>query len=337
MTNTLTIRDVAKKAEVGIGTVSRVLNNSPSVSEATRKRVLDVIAELNFTPNLIARRLSSGTTHTLAIILPNLTSPSLVERLRGVQHALADTEYALVLYSAETSERLEELFSSLPNKAHTDGVLIVSIPPTKKHLSDFSKSGVPVVLIDVREPALDHVYVDDIKGGEIATQHLIDLGHKRIAFFSDPIDTLFSFDATKKRLKGYKKALRKAGIEFNSRFLVEGLPQEESVKLLAREILNLPNAPTAIFAASDAHAIGLIYAAREFGIRIPQDLSLIGFDDIRDAEYLRLTTVRQPLFSSGYDGIGLLFSKLKEANHREPRSIKQKLEIIQRSTTALCP
>ncbi|KAA3647734.1 MAG: LacI family transcriptional regulator [Chloroflexi bacterium] len=334
MTFTPTIRDVARKAEVGIGTVSRVLNNSPSVSEVTRQRVLDVIEELNFTPNPIARRLSSGTTHTVAIILPNLTSPSLVERLRGVQSALADSDYALVLYSAETTERLEELFNTIPNKANADGILIVSIPPTDEHLEHFSKSGVPIVLIDVKEPQLDHVFVDDTIGGEIATQHLIDLGHTNIAFISDPIDTLFSFGAMKNRLQGYKKALRKAGIKFNKGFHVEGLPQAEIVKNLTKDLLRTPNAPTAIFAASDAHAIGVIYAARELGIHIPKELSVIGFDDIRDAEYLNLTTVRQPLFESGHDGIDLLFSTMKQQNGNKPRSIKQDLEIIRRGTTA---
>ena len=334
MTFTPTIRDVARKAEVGIGTVSRVLNNSPSVSEATRQRVLDVIEELNFTPNPIARRLSSGTTHTVAIILPNLTSPSLVERLRGVQSALADTEYALVLYSAETSERLEELFNTIPNKVNADGVLIVSIPPTSKHLKHFSTTGIPVVLIDVNEPQLDHVFVDDVAGGEIATQHLIDLGHERIAFISDPIDTLFSFGAMKNRLKGYKRALRKSGLKFTGPYHMEGLPQGENVKDLTKELLSLPNAPTAIFAASDAHAIGVIYAARELGIDIPNKLSVIGFDDIRDAAYLNLTTVRQPLFASGHDGIELLFSALKNEDHNEPRAIKQKLEIVERGTTS---
>ena len=191
---------------------------------------LDVIDELNFTPNPIARRLSSGTTHTVAIILPNLTSPSLVERLRGVQSALADSEYALVLYSAETTERLEELFNTIPNKAHADGILIVSIPPTSEHLQHFSNSGVPIVLIDVKEPHLDHIYVDDIAGGMFATQHLVNLGHKKIAFISDPIDTLFSFGAMKNRLNGYKRALKKAGIKLENDFHVEGLPQGEIVK-----------------------------------------------------------------------------------------------------------
>jgi DNA-binding LacI/PurR family transcriptional regulator len=203
----VTIKDVAKKANVGVGTVSRVINHHSAVSDKTRKVVLAAIEELNYTPNLIAKQLSSGRTFNIAVTLPYLTYPSFVERLRGVQHALADSDYELLLYGAETSDRRDRNFSTLSRTTLIDGVLIISVPLETSHAIDFLRSGVPVVLVDIYHEDFHRVFVDDRLGGRMATQHLIDLGHRKIGYISDRLNADYRFLAARERYIGYQEAL----------------------------------------------------------------------------------------------------------------------------------
>lgn len=329
----VTIRDVAKKAKVGVGTVSRVLNNSPAVSEETRKRVIEAIEELDFSPNPIAQQLSSGRTHAIAVTLPFLTYPSFVERLRGVQNALAQSKYQLVLYSAETPDHRDRQFEDLSRQTRSDGILIISIPLSETHARRFIKSGIPTVLVDIYHPEMNRVYVDDVYGGYLATKHLINLGHKKIGFISDIIQNDLNFVAMKNRLQGYKKALQEAGITINPRYQLEDHHGRPEASKMAEALLDSDDPPTAIFAASDTQAIGVLDTARNRNISVPEQLSVIGYDNIRDSEYLNLTTIAQPLFESGFEGARLLLSILKESSD-EVKELKMSLELIERATTA---
>jgi len=304
-----TIRDVAKRANVGIGTVSRVLNHNPSVSKDTRQRVLAAIAELDYHPNPIARQLSTGRTHTIGVILPYLTMPSYVERLRGVQHALLDTEYDLILFSAGTPAQRDAYFEDLSRAPRVDGILVISLPPTDRQAKQFAASRVPTVLVDAYHTDLCCVVVDDIQGGSMVTQYLIDLGHRKIAFLGDFLETPF-YPSIRYRFDGYCQTLEKAEIPYRSQYLVEGDNDRSTARQLARQLLTLPDPPTAIFAGCDTQAIGVLDTAREMGLRVPGDLSVIGYDGIRDAEYLNLTTVEQHLFTSGVEGVKLLLELL---------------------------
>jgi DNA-binding LacI/PurR family transcriptional regulator len=331
-----TIRDVAKKANVGVGTVSRVLNNNPAVSEETRQRVLQAIEDLNYAPNPIAKQLSLGRTHAIGVTLPFLTYPSFVERLRGVQHALADSDYDLLLYSSEQPDQRDNHFDLLSRKTRTDGILIISIPLLDRHVKTFLKSGVPVVLIDIYHPALNRIFVDDRRGGFIATQHLIELGHKKIGFICDSLDTEMEFLSMRYRLEGYLKALKEAEIPARQEYQVQGPHGRQAAYDMAKELLALKDPPTAIFAASDTQAIGVLDAAIELELQVPGDLSVIGYDDIRDAQYMNLTTIAQPLFESGYEGARLLLSILEKPGNGV-REITMPLELVQRGTTAPPP
>lgn len=308
-----TIRDVAKKAGVGLATVSRVINNSPLVSEATRKRVSDVISELNYSPSPTARRLSLGKTHAIAVIAPFFTRPAFVERLRGVEHTIADTPYDLVIYNVENIEKRDLYFRNVPRPERADGVLIISLPPHDEDVPLLARSEIPIVLIDANHPsltALNRVIVDDVAGGRTATQHLIDLGHQRIGYISDPLESPFNFTASYDRYRGYRQALEAAGLPFCQEYHGMGDHGRADARLLAAQILTLPNRPTAIFAASDTQAMGVLEAARDLGLSVPDDLSVVGYDDIEVAEYLRLTTVHQMLFESGKRGMELLLKML---------------------------
>ncbi|HKJ28024.1 MAG TPA: LacI family DNA-binding transcriptional regulator, partial [Anaerolineales bacterium] len=306
----VTIRDVAKRANVGVGTVSRVLNNSTAVREETRQRVIQAIDELDYSPNPIAQQLSSGQTNAIAVTLPFLTYPSFVERLRGVQSALTQSNYQLVLYSAETPNHRDKHFDMLSRRTRADGVLIISIPLSEQHARKFIESDTPTVLVDIFHPEMNRVFVDDLYGGYLATKHLLDLGHKKIAFISDRLETQLKYVSMKNRMKGYLDALERHDIEFNPQYHLEDFHGRAEARQMAHTILSLDDPPTAIFAGSDTQAIGVLDAARELGLRVPEDLSVIGYDNIRDAEYLNLTTIAQPLFESGFEGARLLLSIL---------------------------
>ena len=328
-----TIRDVAKYASVSVATVSRVLNNSPAVREDTRRRVLEAIKALDYSPNPIARKLSKGLTHTIAVVLPLFTLPSFVERLRGVHQELADNDYDLVLYSVETLEQRDAFLNRLSSPSRVDGLILMSLPPADEQVSRLVRSGVPTVLVDARHPKLPHIVVDDEAGGYMATCHLISLGHRRIAYLSDYLDTPFH-PSMRQRYEGYRRALKAAGVPFQEQYHVWDAHGRNEARKLAIRLLSLAEPPTAIFAASDTQAIGVLDAALEMGIHVPRDLSVIGFDGIRDAEYLKLTTVEQPLYDSGVLGATTLLSLLRDDEKEIPLEIILPLKLLERNTTA---
>lgn len=330
-----TIRDVAKKADVGVGTVSRVLNNSPAVSKETRQKVLNVIDELDFIPNPIARQLSIGRTLTIGILLPYLTLPSYIERLRGVQHILSNSEYDLMIFSIDNPTQKNAYFQDLSRKSRVDGMLIVSLPPNDEEAEHFTKSNVPAVLIDSDHPKLCRVVADDVEGGRIATRHLIELGHRRIAFLSDYLDTPFH-PAMKKRFQGYQEALDEAEITFNPSYLIEGEKGRINARAMAKTLLGLETPPTAIFASSDTQAIGVLDAAQEIGKKVPDELSVIGYDGIRDSAYNDLTTIDQNLFDSGVRGAQMLLDVLGNLVTGPCKQFVS-LELLKRKSTASPP
>ena len=216
-----TIRDVAKSAGVGLGTVSRVLNDSPRVSEATRQRVLETIDELEYIPSPLARKLSLGKTLTIAAAIPFFTRPSPVGRLRGIANTLADTEYDLIVIDLEAPERYEAYFSKLARGFQVDGVLLISLAPRRETLEKIIQAGTPLVLIDVNDPTMDdysRVIVDDVGGGCLATEYLLGLGHRRVAYISDNFADSHYFTSSKHRFEGYRLALKKAGIPVRNNY-----------------------------------------------------------------------------------------------------------------------
>jgi len=329
----VTIRDVAKRADVGVGTVSRVLNDHPSVREPTRQKVLKAIAELDYSPNLLARRLSLGKTLTIAVIIPFFTRPSSVGRLRGVEYAVADSEYDLILFNVETAARRDACFRDIPRQERVDGLLIISLSPRDDDVDRFLRAGVPTVLLDARHPRLSQTVTDDVAGGRLATQHLIDLGHHRIGYVSDPLENPFNFVSSRDRYEGYRQALDEADIPFRPEYHRQGEHGRKEARENALRLLSLPDPPTAIFAASDTQAIGVLEAAQETGLRVPEDLSIVGYDDIEVAEYLNLTTMRQPLFVSGVEGVELLLESIA-APPSSPRRVILPFELVVRGTTA---
>jgi DNA-binding LacI/PurR family transcriptional regulator len=330
-----TIRDVARAAGVGLGTVSRVLNGSSLVSSATRQRVLDVIAELNYSPSEIARSFASGKTLTVATVAPFFTRPSVVERLRGIEVTLSSAGYNLIVFNVETVERRDACLRDLTRRDRADGLIIISLSPRSQEAAALRSSGMPVVLIDAMAEGLPGALIDDVTGGELATHHLISLGHRRLGFVGDSLEEVrdFNFTSSRDRLAGHLRAMAAHGIPPRPEYRRYGIHGRYEARVLARDLLQLPEPPTAIFAASDTQAMGVLEAARDLGIAVPAMLSVIGFDDIDVAEYLGLTTVRQPLFESGARGAELLLHTISgEAFAQQPEYLP--IELIQRTTTA---
>ncbi len=320
-----------------MATASRVLNRHELVHDETRRRVLRAMEELKFTPSHAARRLSLGRTLTISVVITFLTRPQAAERLRGVDAVLSDSEFDLVIYNVETVEKRDQYLRTLPVAQRTDGLLVVSLPPNPDEVAALATASIPVVVIDAHAPGLERlpgVVGDDVAGGELATRHLLELGHRRIGFVGDAFENPFGFTSGRDRFAGYERALATAGIAACRDLVALGAHGRYEARELAMRLLESPERPTAVFAASDTQALGVMAAARESGLQIPDDLSVIGYDDIEAADYVGLTTVRQQLFESGRLGAELL---LKEIDERSavPPLVTLDPSVVVRSTTAV--
>ncbi len=320
-----------------MATASRVLNRHELVHDETRRRVLRAMEELKFTPSHAARRLSLGRTLTISVVITFLTRPQAAERLRGVDAVLSDSEFDLVIYNVETVEKRDQYLRTLPVAQRTDGLLVVSLPPNPDEVAALATASIPVVVIDAHAPGLERlpgVVGDNVAGGELATRHLLELGHRRIGFVGDAFENPFGFTSGRDRFAGYERALATAGIAACRDLVALGAHGRYEARELAMRLLESPERPTAVFAASDTQALGVMAAARESGLQIPDDLSVIGYDDIEAADYVGLTTVRQQLFESGRLGAELL---LKEIDERSavPPLVTLDPSVVVRSTTAV--
>lgn len=329
---TATIRDVAKRADVGVGTVSRVINGSASVSHATRQKILAAIEELQYTPNPAARRLSRGKTMVIGTIVPYFTNPSVVRRLQGIVSVITDSDYDLILFDVESEERRDVFLRDVTRRHMVDGLLVVSLTPSDEDANQLLSSQIPTVLIDAYHPQLSRIIVNNVAGGYQATKHLISLGHRKIGFISDFLDDPFN-SPVRDRFQGYQNALAEAAIPFTPAYHQQGSHGRFQAREMAYTLLTLPNPPTAIFAYSDTQAVGVLEAARELGINVPKQLSVVGFDNIEAAEYLQITTVRQALYESGVRGCKLLLDRMA-APLLTPVEISLPTELVLRETTA---
>jgi len=328
-----TIADVARLAGVGRGTVSRVLNERPNVDPTTRQRVLDAIRELDYVPSTAARRLSLRRTQTIGVVVPFLTRPSVVERLRGIELELVKAGLDMIVFNVETPERRDAILRDLPRPERIDGLILVSIAPHEGELSGIRRSGVPLVLVDAHHRSVPRVVVDDVGGGRLAARHLLDLGHVRIAFVGDPLRPPIGFSSSRLRLRGVEQELRSAGLAIPDSLIALGEHGRGRARELTLRLLGSSLPPTAIVAASDTQALGVLEAADRLGLHVPADLSIIGYDDIEAADYLDLTTIHQPLVETGSRAVQRLV-RLIAGDTDEPLREVLDVHLVLRGTTA---
>jgi DNA-binding LacI/PurR family transcriptional regulator len=306
------------------------------VNPQTRDRILTVMEELGFRPSPAARRLSLGRTLTVGVVVSFLTRPQAAERLRGVDVVLADSEFDLVIYNVESVQKRDHYLKTLAQSQRTDGLLVMSLPPPPEAVPLLGQSPVPVVFIDVHTPSvasLPRVIGDDFAGGAIAARHLMELGHTAIAFIGDAVADPFGFTSSRDRERGLTDELAKAGRSIPAEWIGHGAHGRYEARDLAHRMLTIERPPTAIFTASDTQALGVIAAARELGLHVPDDLSVIGYDDIEAADYVGLTTVRQQLLESGRRGAEILLSEI-ERRSEQPPIARLIPELVVRATTA---
>jgi LacI family transcriptional regulator, galactose operon repressor len=326
-----TIYDVAKRAGVSITTVSRILNTPDKVNSATRERVLAAIDILDFVPKAEARARAMQRTGRIGVISPFFTAPSFIQRLRGIAETLSPEHYELVIYTVDSNDHLQGYLSSLPLTGNLDGLIVLSLPVGESEVRRLIDHSLPAVLIEYPHPKLNCVEIDDMEGGRMATNYLLKKGHRRIAFLGDTDLPEYAIHPVGLRLSGYRQALKKARIKLPDKFVRLAPYSQEQTRQVAKELLNLPEPPTAIFAATDFQALGVLKAARQLEIRVPEQLAVIGFDDLDLAEYADLTTISQHLDESGKLAVEILLAQIKSPA-RPPRHVKLPLSLIERQT-----
>lgn len=340
-----TIYDVAKSAGVSPATVSRVLNGKASVEPSLRTRVLAAVESLEFVPSSTARSLTTKRTDRIALLIPDITNPYYPEITRGAQDALDARGYHLILSNTDDNPERELRYINMLEKIGVDGLIISPASPVhaparrkrdKKQLSErLERLHIPIVSVSPEPPApnADQVTVDEEGAAERAVQHLIDLGHKRIALINGPREHQVSL----RRRAGYERALERAGLGIEAKLMLDADFRRASGHAAMDALLKLTPRPTAVFAANDLMALGAMAAIHHANLRIPQDIAVIGVDNIADALDANppLSTVSIPrLYEYGRIAANLLLDRLgAERTAHEPRIIKLETRLIVREST----
>ena len=331
-----TIKDVARRARVSVGTVSNVLKGTPSVSPELRARVERAMNELHYQPNHIARSLKSKRTNMLGMVVSDITNPFFPLVVRGAEDAALQRGFLLIVFNTDDRVERERQVFGLLRARRVDGLLAVVAPSPNApvHIEELLEAGIPVVCLD-RLPAdvhIDSIVVDNIKGALVCTRHLISLGHRRIGFISGSSLLQTSRD----RLRGYQLALSEAGIEFDASLVREGDFRMHSGYRLAKDLCLSHPRPTALFVANGMMGIGALKAINEVGLRCPEEIALAVFDDVPGGDTFRptLTVVSQPAYELGFQGTQLLIRRIMgEMNNEHPVRITLEPELKIREST----
>ncbi len=329
-----TLRDVARRAGVSIATVSYVLNGTRSVSPEVEARVREAVRALQYRPNRLARGLRRKRTHVIGLVVPDSANPFFAEIARGMEDLSFAHDHSVILCNSDGDPAKEQRYLGVLIEQQVDGIALVSAHATPAHLSMLRQRRIPFVVVDRDLPGLeaDCVLADNFQGGYLATRHLLERGHRRIACIAGPSELTPSAD----RVRGYRRALEEAGIRPREVWVQRGDFRAESGYEAARFFLSLPAKvrPTAIFACNDLMAIGAMRAIGEAGLSIPDDIALVGFDDILLASYVipPLTTVAQPTYEMGRIAGDLLLRRLGEPDRPPARLILPVRLVVRQST-----
>lgn len=305
-----TIREVAKKAGVSSATVSHVVNNTRFVSEDVRERVKSAMRELNYRPNALARSLRRGETHTLGLILPDSANPFFAEVGHVIESAAFLLGYSVILCNTENDENKERLYTEVLENKQLDGIIFVGAGENRESISKIIHNGLPLVVVDrdMGNLELDTVTTENYQGGLLATQHLLSLGHQVIGCITGPSNITPSAD----RVTGYRAALQQAGIPIEGSLIARGDFHASSGYSAALQLLAHNPRPTAIFVCNDMMAIGALRAAVQLSLSVPENVAIVGFDDIELASYTTppLTTIAQPKQEIGQLAVKLIFERM---------------------------
>lgn len=322
-----TIYNVAKQAGVSIATVSRVLNFPLRVKQETRTSVMNAIDDLGYVPKAESRARAFMDTRRIGVLIPFFTTPSFVQRLRGIAEILSKNEYELVIYPVNSRSQETSYLETLPLRSTLDGLIIVSQAFDDTIAQRLLSNNLETVIIENYNSHFSTIEIDDVAGGYMATNYLIKKGYKQISFIGGQIKPEFGHNPIIKRMEGYRKALNENHISLPDDFACE---YAFDPGIVLKKLMKF-GLPLAFFAATDLQAISLIKQARILGLRVPEDIAIIGFDDIDVADSFGLTTVHQPLDESGKIATNLLLSRLTESS-QPIQHIRLPLKIIERET-----
>ena len=327
------IKDVAKLAGVSTATVSRTLSMPEKVSERTRMRVLRAVEDIGYRLNTAARQFRRQRTETILVVVPDIGNPFFSNIIQGIETEAQRQGYRVVLGESDSSQRDTASYAGYMRQQHADGAILLSVDGAEEFATESQNMPVVMACEYLPKSPFPTVRINNSQAAMDAVSYLIDLGHRRIAYINGPADSPLCKD----RLRGYKRAMKTAGLAIEPQWVAAGDYSPESGRLAAIELLQLKNPPTAIFTASDPMAIGALRAAAELGVSIPGKLSLIGFDDIRFAEYMSpsLTTVHQPREAIGHTAMQKL-AKLLRGEAVAAQTILEH-ELIVRESTGKAP
>ena len=324
--------DIAKKAGVAPITVSRVINNSGYVSQATRERVEAAVKELGYVPNTLARGLRSKRTHTLALIVTDITNPYFTSMARGVEDVAGARNYTVIYCNTDESETKEEKYANMLAQRQVDGVLLVPSCGNAKTIKFFESNNINVVVLDRRISGVgtDIVYSDSKNGANRLVKLLIGLGHKRIAIITGPKDVSTSTD----RVSGYQQALTDACLSENELIYYGAFKEQSGYELTNQALKQLPR-PTAILGANNFIAIGIIKALHDLKLDVPGDVSVVGFDDLPESMFIKpfLTVARQRAYEMGQLATELLLKRISGELSQEHRELILPIEILVRESS----
>lgn len=328
-----TIYDIAKAAGVSIATVSKVINGTGRISTETRERVNEIMQELDYQPSVVASALTGKSTFTIGLLIPDLANPLYAEIARSVEDRGRELGFNLVMCSTDNNPKREGNYISFLKQKRVDGIIISTGISNEDMLDNIVKQKIPVALVTKDMPGLnaDSVKVDDFTGAYQAVKHLVDLGHRHIAFLTEDLN----LQSSKERARGYRYALKEADIDADSQFCIESVSSVHEGKRHALAMLQADNSPTAIFASNDLLAIGAVQAAKELRLTIPWDLSVIGYDNTLLASIIDppLTTVSQPIAQMGRQVMDLVIQEVRGEKQDKQRIVLMPELIVRQSTT----
>jgi DNA-binding LacI/PurR family transcriptional regulator len=315
----VSIKDIAKAAGVSHPTVSRALSDSPLISEETKARIQRLAQEMGYSPNALARGLVTRQTYSVGVVVTTIADPFVAEIVQGIEATAHDYGYTVILCNSESTPEREIAAVEMLHAKRVDGVIVTASRVGALYLEYLEQIGGPIVLINNHNEESGRytfsVSVDNRHGGRLAAEHLAQLGHRRIAYVAGPANHSSDLD----RLAGYRQALVEGGIEPDPALVVPGNGRPDGGEAALQAILALDPRPTAVFCYNDMTAIGLIHAAQQAGLSIPQDVAVVGFDDILFASYLYppLTTIAQPKVEMGQRAMHMMLSLITAREESE--------------------
>ena len=317
MNKKVTIYDVAKRADVAISTVSRVLNGSLNVSDKTKERVQDAIKALNFRPQVNARKLASKEAQMLAVAVPSFTTPFFNEVLKGVKDELKKTDLDIILYNTGSKDP-EEAVANFFDRGSADAIILISIDVSDAVHMHLQSSGIPAVLVNSKHQDYNYFMVNDYQGGFMAGEHLIKSGYERIGMISTPVKTRTSIE----RENGFKDAFKKLKKSPKKEYFITGDTSkhagftEEAGFEAINKYSQMSEFPDAIFCLNDSMALGALHSISRLGLRVPDDVAIMGYDNIKLSKYLDLTTIDQQMHTIGTQAISRLLAIIKSKDNQ---------------------